>query len=169
MNLSRDLKIIEDRLARFVVDPDIHNDAVQELRAAGKVPPWESFRGMCESDISKCESMLDVSFPEFFKGYLGKFAYKNGGLFSGSEIMNPGNVISLKEEVISWYDGIVELPIKFIVYAVHQGYTALVLVPGSDEYDCAVYEADEAGEEFRKICEGFSQLIDSEISLLERR
>ena len=159
---DRLLRLAQNRPFRFVETS--RADAMMYLSSLVR------FEGLLGSYINMLEKM-NARFPRVFRAYLREMGREHAGLFEGSD-SDPFQMREYKQRALEMLkDNGVKGQIlgrNHVVFMFHQGYTFLYFEGGDRErFDSPVYQYTEGEPGPKKVAEGFAELLDSELRLME--
>lgn len=162
---------IKDRLIKLVEDRNYTFIETSKEDAEAYLDKFRLFEGLSENEVTNIEKELNFSFPDDFRTYLKTFGKKGGLLFEAGSDLNPGELVNYQ----TYGKNLME-PIqrgKFfkddtIVFYMHQGYSFCCFHKDfSDKY--SIYYYCEGEPEPLKIYNSFTQMLEKEIDIIEKR
>jgi hypothetical protein len=159
-----------DRLLRLAQNRPFRFRDTSRAEASMYLAGLFRFEGLLGGYINTLEKM-NARFPLVFRAYLREMGREHAALFEGSEA-DPYQMREYKRRALDLLkrDGVKEqvLGRNHVVFMFHQGYTFLYFEGGDRErFDSPVYQYTEGEAAPKKVAEGFAELLDAELRLME--
>lgn len=166
-------KIMRDaveRLVRLAQNRPFRFVETRYLDAMAYLSHLHNCSGLLGGRIDLLEK-LNARFPRVFRAYLKHLGVERAQLFEGSDA-EPFYMHEYKARALEMLKraGLKEqiLGRRHVVFMFHQGYTFLYFEGGDrSRFDSPVYQYTEGQPAPKKVAEGFAELLDSELRLME--
>ena len=164
------IRDVIDRLRRLAENRPFRFRDTSRWEATAYLADMQRCVGLLGGYINTLEKM-NARFPRVFRAYLREMGRERAGLFEGSDA-DPFRMREYKQLALDLLkrDGVKEqiLGRNHVVFMFHQGYAFLYFEGGDRErFDSPVYQYTEGQAAPKKVAEGFAELLDAELKLME--
>jgi hypothetical protein len=160
---------IRERLVRLAAERPFRFTETRRVEAEAYLRRMNDFAGFDEDEVAAANHSMGP-FPRVYEEFLRQMGHARGALFAGSDV-EPRDLFRhrhVAEEIMSGCGVERFLDEDSVVFMTHQGYSFCYFqAPSASAFDAPVFQYVECEDAPRQVADGFAELLDAEVTLME--